>query len=80
VLDRSRFDLVLLDLWLAPESGLTILPEILRGQPDVSVIGITAYAFFETAVEAMKVGAVDYLASPPRDGSRPATRQRSGAG
>jgi len=77
VLDRSRFDLVLLDLWLAPESGLTILPEILRGQPDVSVI---AYAFFETAVEAMKVGAVDYLASPPRDGSRPATRQRSGAG
>ena len=60
--------------------GLTILPEILRGQPDVSVIGITAYAFFETAVEAMKVGAVDYLASPPRDGSRPATRQRSGAG
>ena len=80
MLDRSRFDLVLLDLWLAPESGLTILPEILRGQPDVSVIGITAYAFFETAVEAMKVGAVDYLASPPCDGSRPATRQRRGAG
>ena len=33
-----------------------------------------------TAVEAMKLGAVDYLASPPCDGSRPATRQRRGAG
>jgi len=64
VLERSRFDLVLLDLWLGPESGLTILPEILRRQPDTSVIVITAYASFETAVEAMKLGAVDYLPKP----------------
>jgi NtrC-family two-component system response regulator AlgB len=59
VLERSRFDLVLLDLWLGPESGLTILPEILRRQPDTSVIVITAYASFETAVEA-RSRAVDY--------------------
>src|SRR5215470_17749390 len=52
VLERSQFDLVLLDLWLGSESGLAILPEILRRQPDVSVIVITAYASFETAVEA----------------------------
>ena len=64
VLERSRFDLVLLDLWLGSESGLTILPEILRRQPDTSVIVITAYASFETAVEAMKLGAVDYLPKP----------------
>jgi NtrC-family two-component system response regulator AlgB len=63
-LDRGRFDVVFLDLWLKDESGLTALPEILRRQPGVSVIVITAYASFETAVEAMKKGAVDYLPKP----------------
>jgi NtrC-family two-component system response regulator AlgB len=63
-LERSRFDVVFLDLWLKSESGLTVLPEILRRQPGVSVVVITAYATFETAVEAMKLGAVDYLPKP----------------
>jgi two-component system, NtrC family, response regulator AlgB len=64
LLERSRFDLVFLDLWLGSESGLTMLPEILRRQPGIGVIVITAYASFETAVEAMKLGAVDYLPKP----------------
>jgi two-component system, NtrC family, response regulator AlgB len=64
VLERSPFDLVLLDLWLGQESGLTILPEILRCQPGICVIVITAFASFETAVEAMRLGAVDYLPKP----------------
>jgi len=63
-LERSRFDVVFLDLWLKAESGLTLLPEILRRQPGISVIIITAFASFETAVEAMKLGAVDYLPKP----------------
>lgn len=63
-LDRSRFDVVFLDLWLQSESGLTVLPEILRRQPGVGVIVITAFATFESAVEAMKMGAVDYLPKP----------------
>jgi NtrC-family two-component system response regulator AlgB len=63
-LERSRFDVVFLDLWLQSESGLTVLPEILRRQPGVGVIVITAFATFESAVEAMKVGAVDYLPKP----------------
>ena len=57
-------DVVFLDLWLQTESGLTLLPEILRRQPEVGVIVITAYASFESAVEAMKRGAVDYLPKP----------------
>src|SRR6516225_2623833 len=61
---RSRFDVVFLDLWLKSESGLALLPEILRRQPGVGVIVITAFATFETAVEAMKKGAVDYLPKP----------------
>jgi NtrC-family two-component system response regulator AlgB len=63
-LERSRFDVVFLDLWLKEESGLTLLPEILRRQPGIGVIVITAYATFETAVEAMKIGAADYLPKP----------------
>jgi NtrC-family two-component system response regulator AlgB len=63
-LERARFDVVFLDLWLQSESGLTLLPEILRRQSGVGVIVITAYATFESAVEAMKKGAVDYLPKP----------------
>lgn len=64
VLGRSRFDVVFLDLWLQSESGLNLLPEILRRQPGIGVIVITAFASFETAVEAMRLGAVDYLPKP----------------
>ena len=63
-LERGRFDVVFLDLWLGKESGLSLLPEILRLQPGIGVIVITAFATFETAVEAMKLGAVDYLPKP----------------
>ena len=63
-LERSRFDVVLLDLWLGSQSGLDVLPEILRRQPGTSVIVITAFATFESAVSAMKLGAVDYLPKP----------------
>jgi NtrC-family two-component system response regulator AlgB len=63
-LERGRFDVVFLDLWLGPDSGLAVLPEVLRRQPGVGVIVITAYATFESAVEAMRMGAVDYLPKP----------------
>jgi NtrC-family two-component system response regulator AlgB len=63
-LERTRFDVVFLDLWLQSESGLTLLPEILRRQPGAGVIVVTAFATFESAVEAMKMGAVDYLPKP----------------
>jgi NtrC-family two-component system response regulator AlgB len=61
---RSRFDVVFLDLWLKSESGLAALPELIRRQPGVSVVVITAFASYETAVEAMKAGAADYLPKP----------------
>jgi NtrC-family two-component system response regulator AlgB len=63
-LERGPFDVVFLDLWLNAESGIKVLPEILRHHPGVNVIVITAFATFETAVEAMKLGAVDYLPKP----------------
>lgn len=63
-LDRGYFGVIFLDLWLQSESGLTVLPEILRRQPGIGVVVITAFASFETAVEAMRLGAVDYLPKP----------------
>jgi len=63
-LKRAAFDVVLLDLRLSQESGLDLLEEILRLSPRAAVILVTAYASVETAVEAMRRGAFDYLPKP----------------
>ncbi len=63
-LDRGRFDLILLDLWLGPESGLDSIADIRRRQPDAAIIVITAFATYDTAVDAIKRGAADYLPKP----------------
>ena len=58
------FDLAFVDLRLGPESGLDLLPRLLAERPGLEVIVITAYATFDTAVEAVKRGASDYLPKP----------------
>jgi len=63
-LKHDAFDAVLLDLRLSQESGLDLLGEILHLSPRVAVILVTAYASIETAVEAMRRGAFDYLSKP----------------
>jgi NtrC-family two-component system response regulator AlgB len=63
-LGRGSFDLVLLDVWLGQDSGLNAIPDILRRQPTLPIIIITALATFESAVDAMKRGAFDYLPKP----------------
>lgn len=63
-LERGSFDLVLVDVWLGQDSGLDAIADIRRRQPRASIIIITALATFESAVEAIKRGAVDYLPKP----------------
>ncbi len=63
-LRAAPFDVVLLDLKLSQESGLDLLEEILRISPQTAVVMVTAYASIETAVEAMRRGAFDYLPKP----------------
>jgi NtrC-family two-component system response regulator AlgB len=63
-LDRRPFDLAFLDLRLGEASGLDLLPRLLERSPQLAVIVVTAYATFETAVEAVKRGARDYLPKP----------------
>ncbi len=60
----GQFDVVLLDLKLSQENGLDVLEEILRISPQTAVVMVTAYASIETAVEAMRRGAFDYLPKP----------------
>lgn len=57
-------DLILLDMNLGEESGLDILREIKEIEPDILVIIITGYGTVETAVEALKMGAYDYIKKP----------------
>jgi NtrC-family two-component system response regulator AlgB len=63
-LGAGLFDVALLDLQLAHEKGLDLLPGLLRLAPGLAVVVITAYATIETAVEAMRRGAFDYLPKP----------------
>jgi len=64
VLRLSPFDLAFVDLRLGAESGLDLVPRLLAERPGLDVVIITAYATFDTAVEAVKRGAVDYLPKP----------------
>ena len=63
-LESQTFDLAFLDLRLKEMSGLELLPKLLSISPRLSVVMITAYATIETAVEAIKRGARDYLPKP----------------
>jgi two-component system, NtrC family, response regulator AlgB len=63
-LKSAAFDVVFLDLKLHQESGLDVLEEILRLAPRAAVVIVTAFASIETAVEAMRRGAFDYLPKP----------------
>jgi CheY-like chemotaxis protein len=58
------YDVMIVDLKLPGRDGLSVLSEVRVKNPKVKVIIITAYPSVETAVEAMRRGAADYLAKP----------------
>ena len=63
-LKKSAYDVVLTDLRLPDEDGLQVLQEAKKLLPGVQVILMTGYADIPTAVQAMKLGAFDYVAKP----------------
>ncbi len=63
---RTKFDLVLTDLKLPDGTGMDVLKFFFERTPDLPVILLTGFGTVSTAVEAMKLGAVDYLEKPLR--------------
>ncbi len=64
ILKHEKMDLLLLDLKSPGAGGLALLEEVKAMQPETSVIVMTAFATVSSAVEAMRVGAGDYLTKP----------------
>jgi NtrC-family two-component system response regulator AlgB len=61
---RKPFELAFIDLRLGTDDGLELIPALLATTPWLKIIVITAYASIDTAVEAMRRGATDYIPKP----------------
>ncbi len=64
LISKERFDLLLTDIIMGKVSGLDLLREINKRYPNTAIITLTGMASVETAVEAMKGGAFDYITKP----------------
>ncbi len=63
-LERGMYDAALLDLRMPGLSGIDVLGQIRQNSPDTQVIILTGYASVDTAVQALRLGAFDYLTKP----------------
>ncbi len=64
MLEKTPYDLLFLDIMMPVMSGIEVLEVVKEDYPQTLVVMITAYGSVQTAVEAMKMGAVDYLMKP----------------
>ncbi|HTL48457.1 MAG TPA: sigma-54 dependent transcriptional regulator [Verrucomicrobiae bacterium] len=64
---QKKFALAMLDLRLPSTNGINVLQAARQEDPELEVIMMTSFGTVETAVEAMKLGAVDYLTKPIND-------------
>jgi response regulator RpfG family c-di-GMP phosphodiesterase len=63
-LEAREFDLVLSDIQMGGMSGLEMIPRVLKRSPDTVVVMVSGVQSIESAVEAMRVGAFDYVIKP----------------
>lgn len=64
LLDQQRYDMVISDVLMPGLSGIDLLAKVKAVSPDTAVLMITAFTTAEQAVEAMKLGAYDYMGKP----------------
>ena len=57
-------DAILLDIDLPDRSGMDLLPDLIARLPDTAIMMITAHADLETAIQALRLGAIDYIQKP----------------
>ncbi len=63
-IDSQEIDLVLLDVWLPGKDGLEVLKEIKKSEPETAVVIMTGHGTIDTAVKALKLGAMDFIEKP----------------
>ncbi len=64
MMDTEPFDIIITDLKMSSLGGMEVLRRVKDAYPDTPVIVMTGYASVSSAVEVMKIGALDYLPKP----------------
>ena len=64
LVDRDAYDVVVLDLQMPGMDGIEVLERIKQRRPDIQVVLLTGHATVEKGVEAMKLGALEFLEKP----------------
>ena len=64
MISRSRFDIMLVDVYLEPVSGIDVLKAVMANAPSTLVVLMTGNPSVESSIEAMRIGAWDYLPKP----------------
>ena len=64
LMDKVRIDATLIDLVMPEMDGITLLKEIKKDHPETMAIILSGYGSVESAVKAVKLGAVDFLEKP----------------
>ena len=64
MINRSRFDIMLVDVYLEPVSGIDVLKAVMATAPNTLVVLMTGNPSVESSIEAMRIGAWDYLPKP----------------
>lgn len=63
-LDNSNYDLILTDIMMDEKTGIELLKSVKENYSNTAVLLMTGYASLETAIEAVRLGALDYLVKP----------------
>jgi two-component system response regulator RegA len=80
ILENWRVDYAVVDLRMPGPSGLTLIPRLRLANADVRIVMTTGYASIATTVEAIKLGAANYLVKPVEADAVEAAFHRAGGG